>query len=208
MRKNDRRTIYFLPILGISIILISFIVSLNNNQSLFPLFSDVTLKIGIVILSIFLVDRLWTILGGEPLQNQVSELKELNELNRTGTENGLIKIYTYVTEVDAREWLDLISSSKSNIDISSYTLNDLIARPRIWDLLQERAREGVQVRLLLNSSDNIAMEYVGHENLLTIRDQISEFEQKCSIAKEEFDKEKEKRGSFEIVQYPFAIPSL
>lgn len=174
--RSSNQLIIFLS--GIVLLLIAVVIFIYNGQTLGNIIPDVLLEISIVVLSLVIIDRIWSAIGGDPLQHQIEELKSLNDLSHDGNRCGLIRIHEKVTEIDGREWTRLFRSAESNIDISSNTLADLIARPDLWNLLLEKAKRGIKVRLLFNSIQNPAAVYAGYDHVNTMRDQITEFSQK------------------------------
>jgi hypothetical protein len=120
---------------------------------------DLTKDFGVVIISLALVDLLWLLVaGGEPLSREIAAVRSLIVVTQQAYLSGL-------TDVAARRsglllanasLATLISASKSNIDMSGYTLFRLKENPRLIDALAQKARDGVKVRLLLCAPDNVA----------------------------------------------------
>jgi hypothetical protein len=150
MRQRSIIYALFLAI-GIILLLSSYIAKASGNL----LVGDTSKDLGVVIISLVLVDLLWKLVGGDPLSKEIAELKKYNNLHAVALEGGLegliLKANDAKTEVD---WLEMIKKSQEHIDICGHTLVDIAEKPDWVSALKNRAESGVHIRLILNSPSN------------------------------------------------------
>lgn len=87
-----------------------------------------------------------------------------DQTSQSATEAELIKLYPSRGAVPVQLWLDLVTGAKESIDILVYAgsfLHDSI--PGFAEALEERARSGVRVRVLLGDPDCHAVALRGIE---------------------------------------------
>jgi len=170
MRRSNRLLYGFFISLGAALLLCSYILN-----SKFPLFADVIKDFGVVVISLVLIHLLWNIVGGDPLSEEISQLKKLNLLNQDSDISGLTRLHVKATDITHDKWLKLIQNSRVQIDICANTLYDITDRVDLLNALVERINAGIKVRLLLNSSDNPVWIYgvdYSHPNLETMKQQM------------------------------------
>jgi hypothetical protein len=122
---------------------------------------DVAMNLGVVTLATTMLNLLWRYSGGEPIETHLVELKSLARLSAVASKLGLSDVRAQATDVSTSEWLALIQSSRTAVDISSHTLSQFLDEPYLWRALVERLSKGVKIRLLLNSPRNPALKASG-----------------------------------------------
>lgn len=107
MRQNHKLIYGFFVVLGVALLLVSYIA---HNVLNLPLLGATLNNLGTVVVSLALVDVLWGIVGGEPLAEQIVELKKFNTLYTQAERSGLINLYPDASNSDYNpNWLELIS---------------------------------------------------------------------------------------------------
>jgi hypothetical protein len=148
--------------IGIALLLSSFVLNDLVDSSV-P--ANVATSLGVVTLSTTLLNLLWRYSGGEPLEKHLLDIKSLASSSIRTSQIGLVEVYPEATEVSTAQWLTLIRSSRTSIDISSHTMSQFLDQPHLWQALVEALNRGVKIRLLLNSQDNPALAASGSSPL-------------------------------------------
>lgn len=148
----NRRLVYILfASLSLALFLAAAIIKFHYpNDPSGELISDILKDVGIVVGAVALINILWNIFGGEPLTEQIDQLKQLNILMRDADNSGLAGVFARAADVKSDQWLSLIQNSKSHIDISGHTLYEISDSEQLCKALLERVKSGVNVRLLIN----------------------------------------------------------
>lgn len=118
MRQNSRLIYGIFISIGITLLLLASILR-SQNLSL-P--SDITLNVGMVVLSLALIDFLWKIVGGDPLSQEISQLKKMNILNQDAASTGLMRVLAKADNAEREMLTNLYKNSRQLIDISGWTL--------------------------------------------------------------------------------------
>lgn len=153
MREKRFFAYSFFILLGIVSLLIAFIAKSQK----FDLTGDIAKDLGIIFISIALINWLWKIAGGNPLSDQISTLKTLNAIYQDAQNSGITNIYVKASEIESYTWMKLINSSKKQIDLASHTLYQISDQLDILEALKERLVNGVKIRILINSPENPAL---------------------------------------------------
>lgn len=128
-----------------------------------PMAQSVLFNLGIVTVSVTLLDVLWRLAGGDPLQARFAELSEqVDRLSRTvdvmeGAKRiGLCRVHDCAGNYGAKqEWLKLMENATRSMDLMGRTLHEWIRAPELDQLLRDKVeRDGVTFRWLLMSPDN------------------------------------------------------
>jgi len=138
--------------------------------------ADIVKDVGIVVGSLGLVDLLWGFVGGDPLSTQIERLKSLNQLNDDAERAGLVRVFARSAEYHDSSWTSLVQASRSAIELSGHTLYQVVEQEEFCNALVAKAREGVQVRILVNHPDNPALPHgvdPNHNNLRTMQEEMA-----------------------------------
>jgi hypothetical protein len=170
--KRKKKLVYLLFLfIGILLILISIIVKDKFNIVIY----DTINQLGVVVLSITIIWFLWETFGGEPLSEQITDLKNLNKLYLDSEKSGLQRVYLKSPNLDSIPWNDLIKESQKYIDLSGHTLYAIVNNSISFNLLKDRIENNVKVRVLLNHPENpaikLAIDY-DHQNIKTMQEQM------------------------------------
>lgn len=172
---RQRRRLIYAVFGSISLGLLSFAALLHAKDPN-GIAADVVKDIGIVIGSLGLVDLLWGFVGGDPLSAQIERLKSLNQLNDDAEKAGLVRVLARSADYRDDSWVSLVQSSRSAVELSGHTLYQVVEQEEFCNALAAKAREGVQVRVLVNHPDNPALPHGidrTHDNLRTMREEMA-----------------------------------
>jgi len=157
--RNAKPRLFFL-IVGALLLYVAF---LNTDLSKRGEFWSVTIQnVALIALTIVIVDFLWSIVGGEPVNEAVGELRKtlvdfrksvrlLDESHKTG----LMRIVSTSSNADASgAWMNRIKNAKQSIDLMGYTLHVWTRGERFEETMVSLAENGVNIRLLIMAHDN------------------------------------------------------
>lgn len=129
-------------LLSLFLISLAYILQIRGQQ----LFYDVMKDIGVVLLSIVILDIIWRVVGGD-----------LNE--ERANQNRFIKVYRTVHEVEKDfSWINLATKSKRKIDLQALSLAYLASNDEFMRAIKEKIIAGVSVRVVLMSPDHPLLE--------------------------------------------------
>lgn len=137
--------------LMVSIIMI--IVGILNKGNVV---GDISLNIGISIISTVLVYLFLKFLADDPLQPVIDKIESLSselsksvDLLKDGRETGVLRICNNRSELSLKEWIARIEKSKGDIRILCYAMAFLIDDSRFDDVIKRKIEEGKKVEVLL-----------------------------------------------------------
>lgn len=150
-----KRTAYsILAILGALVVIISFLVKPNevtNGEFLYI----VLLNIGFVILTIVIVNFLWYLLGGEPLEHMIRNSVDTLKLLSDGFNGGLYRVFLSSRDFAASgEWISILKSAKKHVDMMGYSLQVWTRTNEFQNVLIELANRNVNIRVLIMDEQN------------------------------------------------------
>jgi len=146
-------------ITGVALILASAL--LDPKQ--YELLRSVCLNLGLVLVAVPLVERLWALSGGNPLDLEVGNLR--NQVQRLATTVdamvnieaiGLDRVFDCQANFGRQaEWLTLLQGASKSVDIMGRTLFGWSRSTEVRDLcIRKVVHQGVQFRWLLMDEDN------------------------------------------------------
>lgn len=142
------------------------VVLLLTAQLVKPAYPDakeILFNVGIVATSVSILDLLWRLAGGNPVEKQIESLSvQVERLSRSVDviENakriGLLSMHDCAGNYGGKaQWLELIASSNQSIDLMGRTLYEWIRAPELDDMIIKKImNDGVAFRWLLMSSNN------------------------------------------------------
>lgn len=152
MKKNiiNKETLVYIVILLLGIILIL------GGWILEDVWESVCISIGTSILSSALIYMILNSFIGDPLlpiikklQNIEINLRESIQLLEETKKVGLTGIWTHRSQLDINKWISKIETSNNNIDILGYAIAFLPEHYKFMSLIEEKAKNGCKVRILL-----------------------------------------------------------
>jgi hypothetical protein len=140
--------------------------TLTHGEKLAHESKDILLAIGVAVLTVSLVDFLWSKVGGDPLSTEIRKLSQINDLISDSYKTGIVRVHTNVQASPNKNWKALIEASQKEIDLTGYQLLDIVDSDAAMDALALKATNGVAVRVLLLPATSAALRYaVSSQNL-------------------------------------------
>jgi hypothetical protein len=130
-------------------------------------YRDLIKDFGVVIAGLLVVNLVWSVVGGEPLENAIKSLRcklqetrgnlnHISKLTHSAQVAGLVDLGPNSTALQYQpgQLEQLIRLAKGQICMSGLTLQLLHENHDLVTALQNAARSGIPVKLLLASDDN------------------------------------------------------
>lgn len=151
---KKRNSYIILAILGVLVVIISFLVKPNeitNDEFLYVLL----LNIGFVALTIVIVNFLWYLLGGEPMEDMIRNSVDTLKLVSDGFNGGLYRAFLSSSDFAASgEWISILKSAKKHVDMMGYSLQVWTRTNEFQNVLIELANKNVKIRILIMDEQN------------------------------------------------------
>lgn len=164
MNRNSVKPYTILMIIGVLLLFISYLVFQKTQSGIDPnnYLWDVIKDTAVVILTIIIVNYLWTSLGGEPLDNSIQKLSEsVSNLDNSvklledSKKTGLIRAFgvsgSYGSHTD---WMQRFTSTKTHLDIMGYTLAVWTKGNNFENEVVSLAKKGVIIRVMTMDTEN------------------------------------------------------
>lgn len=160
MRRNTGLVYGIFISVGVIFLLLA---SLLSSQG-FALPSDISLNIGMIVLSLALIDFLWKIVGGDPLSEEISQLRSLNTLSQAAAKTGLAGVIGKSENTEREYIFNLYNNAQRSVDISGWTLKMLADNDAWRKTMASKAEKGITVRILLYDPQNNALNYIMNDD--------------------------------------------
>jgi hypothetical protein len=107
MPKTKFNKLVYLVFILTSCLLFTFaaLYKAASHESIVP---DIFKDVGIVVLSLALVNIIWNVVGGEPLANEIEQLKAMNMVSKDASVTGLTHIYASTAAQGRRQLIGWI----------------------------------------------------------------------------------------------------
>ena len=143
--------------------IVLLLVACALDRTAFATPREIMFNIAIIIVSVSLIDILWHVAGGNPVEDQIKDLSaQVERLSTTVDviENarrvGVHSLYDNAGDFGGKtQWFALMESATKSMDLMGRTLYEWIRAPEFDEiLLRKIERDGVQFRWLIMSLDN------------------------------------------------------
>ena len=118
---------------------------------------DILLAIGVAMLTVTLVDLLWSKAGGDPLSAEIRKLSQINDLISDSYKTGVARVHAKVHLSPSKNWKAMIDASQKEIDLTGYQMLDIVDSDAAMDSLALKAADDVVVRVVLMPATSIAL---------------------------------------------------
>jgi hypothetical protein len=119
--------------------------------------AEILKDLGVVIAGLAIVDWLWTLFSGDPVQQKIDQLQssigDAFEIVRHARNSGVIRIDSNPVDLDAGFPTDTFKSALE-IDLCGMTLHSLFARGDLISTLEYAVKRGCKVRICIASPTN------------------------------------------------------
>lgn len=195
-----------LTILGVLVLIISFLVKpdeVTNNEFLYV----VLLNLGFVILTIVIVNFLWFLLGGEPMEDMIQNSVDTLKLASDGFNGGLYRAFLSSSDfASSGEWVSVLKKAKRQVDMMGYSLQAWTRTNEFQNVLIELANKNVKVRILImdeqneNFSAGLNFEDIQSLSLESMKDEVSACTQCMEYILNHVNKNKKENIEFAKIQ--------
>jgi len=156
MQKKKRRgyphIIVF--IIAILILVVSYFIR-PSEISTQSFFYDTILNCGYIIITIVIVNGLWFILGGDPVENSIQDLTDSAHLLSDGVSTGMQRHFlSNANFLQSYIWSELLQGAKKHVDMMGYSLHAWTKNREIKRILVELAKRDVQIRIMVMDAKN------------------------------------------------------
>lgn len=120
------------------------------------------LNLGIVAIATIVIDYIWRLVGGTPMEQQISELA--SQIDRLERSNNVIEAIREVglhdvsdrlgNDRDQNDWIEILSNATHSVDLMGRTMHSWTEYDELEALLIRRVREGVSFRWLIMGPAN------------------------------------------------------
>lgn len=163
------RNTIFLSV-GTTLVVSSVLLGLKG----FVILQPVTLNLGIVSLAVVVLDQLWRLCGGNPVENQIDGLaiqverlsKAVDVIERSRS-IGLEAVYESLGDYGGlSNWIDLIKGSRDSVDLMGRTMFGWTRSGELVDvILTKIQKDNVTFRWLIMHKDNKYLPFLTEEDV-------------------------------------------
>lgn len=152
MNRKNQMTV--LSVISGLLLIIAFFIK-DQNTTLQSFIYMVVTNISFVIITIVLVNFIWGLLGGEPIENLLISLRSSISLLSDSEKSGVVRVIPTSGDYGThRDWLERLETARSNIDLLGFTLHVWTRCDGFEDALFNLISSGVKVRILLMDENN------------------------------------------------------
>ena len=113
------------------------------------------LNFGFIIVTIVIVNGLWFVLGGNPLENSIQDVTGSVRLLSDGVSTGIQRYFFSNAHFSKQyTWIEIIEHAKKNIDMMGYSLHAWTKNSEVKRALVDLAMKDVQIRIMVMDKDN------------------------------------------------------
>jgi hypothetical protein len=167
MNNTIKRPQLVFFIIGFLLLVVAFLISTSEERSgVIRFLGSASQDLAFIILTIVVVDFLWAILGGEPI-NQVlkmltdtlREMRASVKLLEESKTTGLEQIYAVSGALGSHSyWMSRLASAKEKIDLMGYSLHVWTRGENFENVVVKLAQSGVKIRVLTMDENNEDLE--------------------------------------------------
>lgn len=111
-------------------------------------------NIAFILITVGLVNIVWDLVGGEPMQNLLNQSRNTIRLLSDGEATGLSRVVSSSSAYGtSQDWLDVLRTARRQIDLQGYTLLVWTRSEDFGKTLVQLAESGVNIRLVFMHED-------------------------------------------------------
>lgn len=150
-------------IIGLLLLGISYLLATNNNPTeSIKFWASVFQNFSFIILTIVIINFLWQLLGGEPIEKTLNSLKETLGDMRTAVmllqdskTTGLHRAFSISGAYGSHEvWMKRLHDSKEQIDLMGYTLFVWTKGENFEEVIKTKVISGLHIRIVIMDDEN------------------------------------------------------
>jgi hypothetical protein len=152
---KDNPILIFFTFGGLLLIIAFFLAKGDPNFSYFSFFGGAVVTVAFVFLTVALINLLWTVLGGDPLQKLVAEFHGTLSILGDSQETGLRRFKHASGNLwHAGDWMKHLLAAEYQVDLLGYTLHVWSRGAGFEEEVLKLVKRGVRVRVLNMHPDN------------------------------------------------------
>lgn len=153
MKKINQ--IILLLIIGAGMLVIAFLIRDTSIVTVRSFVYEALINCAFIVLTLFLVNIIWGLLGGEPIENLIKELQESVRLIESSKKSGLVDLYPTSGAYGSHEvWMKKLRSAEHNVDLQGYTLHVWTRGENFSEEILQLIKRGVNIRILIMDEEN------------------------------------------------------
>ncbi len=153
-RKKHSYPYVIVLIIAVLILAVSYFVrpeEITNQRFLF----DGILNIGYIIITIVIVNGLWFVLGGDPIENSINDLTDSAHLLSDGVSTGIQRHFLSNADFSqSYKWSGLLQGAQKNVDMMGYSLHAWTKNSEVKRIVLDLAKRNVQIRIMVMDVKN------------------------------------------------------
>jgi hypothetical protein len=176
MTNPIKRPQWIFFVIGFLLLIVAFLISTSEQQSgVIRFLGSASQDLAFIILTIVVVDFLWAILGGEPI-NQVltiltdtlREMRASVKLLEESKTTGLEQVYSVSGALGSHSyWMSRLASAKEKIELMGYSLHVWTRGDNFENVVIRLAQGGVKIRVLIMDENNKDLESLINSRQIT-----------------------------------------
>jgi len=118
-------------------------------------FYNALISIAFIIITIVIINVLWFLLGGEPLEKLIMRFIDIFELLADGFRSGVVRFASSSSNyAKADDWLNVLRHSKKQVEMLGYSLHIWTRTDEYAKILIDLAKNGVKIRVMIMDYNN------------------------------------------------------
>lgn len=155
--KKQRPYLIF-TIIGILILLIAFLI-LPAASSKQEFASSLLFNLGFVVLTVVIVNFLWSLFGGQPMEIMLENATKTFELVSDGFNGGMRRAILSSDKFDTSDgWAELLKKADKEVDMMGYSLHNWCKSEKFGMILRDLESKGVTIRIMIMDPCNPAFD--------------------------------------------------
>jgi hypothetical protein len=112
------------------------------------------LTIAFAVLTVVVLNFLWGVMGGEPIQQSIARLRNAIDLVNDSYVSGVRRLYSHAHSFGSQDWTDQLQGASRQVDLMGYTLHSWWMGGQFPETVGFLLRAGVSVRVLVMDERN------------------------------------------------------
>jgi hypothetical protein len=172
MNLPESRSVVIFFLIGGLLLLVAFLLGDPTKRGEFGV--DVLKNIALIVLTVVVVEVLWSLTGNEPVRKAVGDLQEtLAELRQSvqllddSRKSGLQRVYAASGAAGSHEqWMEHLRDATHSVDLMGYTLHVWTKGANFEETLTHLVASGVHIRILIMDETNRHLDaFINHHQI-------------------------------------------
>lgn len=153
MKKDSQLKI--ISIICMLLLLVCFFIRDASKITTREFLYNSLFNITFIIMTVVIVNFVWNLLGGEPIEQLLTKLNSSVTLLKDSNDSGLMRLISTSGDYGShKDWMDKLASAKKQVDLMGYTLHVWTRGEQFENKLEELIKNGVQIRIMIMSNNN------------------------------------------------------